>query len=358
MTTHRAGRQRSVRVGGLDLSVRRDLQEPDGGPPEGYPYKDEPVADAAKREWLFSEMLSTLHTYLDHRSDVMLSGDVFIFYRDENDRRRALAPDLFVVFGPDFAQYRDRYGLSLAEVGKPPDFILEVASPSTWQADLGYKRDAYHWIGAEEYWLFDPEGGRLYGQILAWEQRVGDEYVARPVQQAEDGTVWAHSPALGLDICALGERLRFYDPAVEQYMLSQSEEKAAREAVEAAWVAEQTAREVAEAALEEEQTARATAEAARAAAKAALEEAQTARATEQTAREVAEAARATAKASREVAETARASAEAAREVAETARAAAEAALEEERAARAAAEDEMRQLRAQLQRLRESGTAPG
>ena len=328
-TQQQTGQRPAAPAGGLDLSVRRDLQEPDDGPPEGYPHKDGPVPDAAKRERLFSEMLTTLHTHLDPRSDVILSGDVFIYYRDEHDRRRALAPDLFVVFGPDFAQYRDRYGLSLAEIGKPPDFIMEVASPSTWQADLGYKRDAYHWIRAGEYWLFDPERGRLYGQALAWEQRVGDHYIERPVYQGDDGMEWAHSPALGLDICVQGDWLRFYDPAVGQYLFIQKEEKAAREAAEATLTAEQTAREFAEVALEQEQATRAA---------------------EQTAREVAEAAR-------EVAETALVAEQTARAAEQAARESAEVALEAERAARAAAEAEMQQLRAQLQHLREGGAPP-
>ena len=335
-TQQQTGQRPAAPAGGLDLSVRRDLQEPDGGPPEGYPHKDGPVPDAAKRERLFSEMLTTLHTHLDPRSDVILSGDVFIYYRDEHDRRRALAPDLFVVFGPDFAQYRDRYGLSLAEIGKPPDFIMEVASPSTWQADLGYKRDAYHWIRAGEYWLFDPERGRLYGQALAWEQRVGDHYIERPVYQGDDGMEWAHSPALGLDICVEGDWLRFYDPAVGQYLFIQKEEKAAREAAEATLTAEQTAREFAEVALEQEQATRAAE--------------QTAREVAETAREVAETALEAEQAAREVAETALAAEQSARESAETALAA-------EQVARAAAEAEMRQLRAQLLRLREGGTPP-
>ena len=305
-----------VRVAGIDLSVRRDLQEPDGGPPDGYPYKDEPVPDAAKREPLVSHTLSMLHTHFDRRSDVMLSGDVFIYYRDENDLRRAIAPDVFVAFGPDFAQYRDRYGLSLCEVGRPPDFVMEIASPSTYRADLGYKRDAYHWMGAGEYWLLDPDDGAHYGQKLAWEQRFGREYRSMPVETDADGTVWAYSPALGLYLCAVGDTLRFYDPSAGEYLRTLEES-------EAALVAEQVARGMAETALAQEQAARANAETARA-----------------------------------NAETARASAETARASAETARANAETALAQEQAARADAEAQIRQMQAKLRHLREGGTPSG
>lgn len=205
-----------------------DLQEPEGDPPAGYPYKDGPLPDAQIREPLFSELLHVLHSNLDGRSDALVSGDTFIYFRDENDARRALAPDCFVAFAPDIAQYRNRYGYSVGEVGKAPDFVLEVASPSTRSADLGYKRDGYHWIGVGEYWLYDPEGGELYGQALAWERLVDGEYVWMPVNEEEDGTVWAFSPALGLSICVEGARIRLYDPETGEYWRSLFESEAAR----------------------------------------------------------------------------------------------------------------------------------
>ena len=106
--------------------------------------------------------------------------------------------------------------------------MLEVASPSTRRADLGYKRDGYHWIGVGEYWLYDPEGGNLYGQTLAWERLVDGEYAWMPVNEEEDGTVWAFSPALGLSVCVQGERVRLYDPATGEYWRSLFESEAAR----------------------------------------------------------------------------------------------------------------------------------
>ena len=112
--------------------------------------------------------------------------------------------------------------------------MLEVASPSTRRADLGYKRDGYHWIGVGEYWLYDPTGGSLYGQALAWERLVNDEYVAMPVNHEDDGMVWAYSPALGLSVCVQGERVRLYDPAKGEYLRSLPESEADRRQAEAA----------------------------------------------------------------------------------------------------------------------------
>ena len=47
------------------------------------------------------------------------------------------------------------------EVGKPPDWVLEVASSSTGAEDVGRKRDLYARIGVPEYWRFDPQGWRV-----------------------------------------------------------------------------------------------------------------------------------------------------------------------------------------------------
>ena len=149
-----------ARPAGLDLSIPGDFQEPHGGPPEGFPYKDEPLPDAPATVPLFSNMLTTMHQRFDPNPDALVSGDIFIYYRDENDAPKSMAPDLVVFFGPDVAQYRNRSGFSLREIGRPPAFVMEVASPSTYRADLTYKRDDYLWMGAGELWLCDPEGGR------------------------------------------------------------------------------------------------------------------------------------------------------------------------------------------------------
>ena len=54
--------------------------------------------------------------------------------------RARRVPDLLVAFGVDPEAYRRSNGYVISEQGKPPDFVLEVASPSTGAEDTGPKR--------------------------------------------------------------------------------------------------------------------------------------------------------------------------------------------------------------------------
>ena len=50
---------------------------------------------------------------------------------------------------------------TISEIGKPPDFVLEVASEGTGRRDYTVKRDIYAGYGVTEYWRFDHTGGAI-----------------------------------------------------------------------------------------------------------------------------------------------------------------------------------------------------
>ena len=52
-------------------------------------------------------------------------------------------PDLLVALNADPATCRARNGYVISEQGKPPDFVLEIASPSTGRRDTVDKRITY-----------------------------------------------------------------------------------------------------------------------------------------------------------------------------------------------------------------------
>ena len=102
------------------------------------------------------------------RADVFIDTNSIVYY-DPSNRNRRVQPDVYIAFDVDADTIRHRNGYVIWEVGKPPDFVLEVASESTADNDTGYKRDLYARLGVREYWRFDRTGGELYGAGLAGE---------------------------------------------------------------------------------------------------------------------------------------------------------------------------------------------
>ena len=169
----------------------------------------------------------------DKRTDV--NGDTFI-YPIEGDRRTTIAPDGYVVFdlSDDALESLDRRNTYLLwEVGKFPEFILEIGSPSTGQYDMRGKRDLYATLGALEYWRHDPSGGRYYDAPLVGERLVDGEYVRLEMRREDDGSVWAHSEVLNLDLWWIDGELEFWDPVARRWLLDLEESEEARLAAEA-----------------------------------------------------------------------------------------------------------------------------
>ena len=115
-------------------------------------------------------------------------------------------------------------------MGKPPDFVLEVASESTGRRDTTVKRVGYARLGVPEYWRFDRTGGEYHGAALAGDRLVNGEYEPIEVTSDEDGVVRGYSEVLGLTLCWVEGRLRFYDPVSGEYLLTYSESEAERQA--------------------------------------------------------------------------------------------------------------------------------
>ena len=145
----------------------------------------------------------------------LVEADRWIVADPSFNKSRARSPDLLVAFGVD----PDAYGLSngyvVSEQGKPPDFVLEVASESTAEIDVGEKRWDYAGLGIPEYWRFD-ETGEHYGEKLAGERLVDGEYVELPIGKLPDGSLQGYSLALDLNIRWQSGELVFWDPATER----------------------------------------------------------------------------------------------------------------------------------------------
>jgi hypothetical protein len=165
-----------------------------------------------------------------------------------------LYPDLLVAFDVDAQFAISERGFAVEIMGKPPDFVLEVASGRTAENDYTRKRRGYAEYGVPEYWRFDNTGGDFYPEPLAGDRLVGGEYQPMTVVKADDDHYWGHSEVLDLDLCWEFGQLRWYDPAARRYLRTHEDEAEER-------IAESRARQSAEAQLDAEQQARFAAEA-------------------------------------------------------------------------------------------------
>ena len=120
-------------------------------------------------------------------------------------------PDLFVAFDADPAGYLARNGYVISEQGKPPDFVLEIASRSTGRRDTVDKRISYAALGIQEYWRFDATG-QFHGTRLAGDRLVNDQYQPLHIEQLPDGSIQGHSEILNVNLRWENGQLGWYDP--------------------------------------------------------------------------------------------------------------------------------------------------
>ena len=167
-------------------------------------------------------------------------------------------PDLLVAFDVNPVAYRDSNGYIVSEQGKPPDFILEVASRRTANDDLRGKKDYYEGLRVSEYWLFDSDA-EFYGFTLAGYRLERGGYRAIAVSEIAPGALQGYSAALRLNLRAEAGYLGWHDPDTGEHIPTLHSETARAEAERVARVQE-TARAEAERVARVQETARAEAE--------------------------------------------------------------------------------------------------
>ena len=202
-----------------------------------YPETDGlPMPDGFYQDPIFRKAVGTLEVHFSGVAGAVVSGNTLLYYV-EGDKNYVLSPDCYVAL--DLSD-EALHSLSLEgnntyllwEVGKPPDFVLEIGSPSTARRDLFEKRDIYADIGVGEYWRFDGTGGDFYREPLVGERLVDGEYERLEMRREPDGSVWGHSDALNLNLWWTDGELRYWDPAQAKWLLTHQEDRDGRLAAE------------------------------------------------------------------------------------------------------------------------------
>jgi Uma2 family endonuclease len=229
--------------------------------PDIFYEEPEPVEDGMLQDLPIRYLTRLLWERYEDRNDVFMSGIVFVSYDQRNGNAR-VSPDFFIAFGVDAAAIRVNLpNFWLWETGKAPDWVMEVASPSTAQNDLAAKRNLYAELGIAEYWRFDPTGGELYDKPLAGERLVDGRYVEYETAIGANGSMQAHSELLGVDFYwdSAGS-FDILDPdtgrTIDRHVIARDAHMAEAARADAA----EAMREAAEARAESEQQARLAAE--------------------------------------------------------------------------------------------------
>ena len=174
------------------------------------------------------DCFDSLQRHWRGRPDVFVGSDQFVYWdpaydREANPDNPPAAPDVYVAFG---VANRHRSSYVAWEEGKPPDFVLEVVSPSSRRKDEKEKPITYAKMGVPEYFRYDPEG-KLEPALAGFELcgGPGGEYKPLPAERLPGGAVGVRSKKLGLCLCTrplgpepLDGALCWYDPVAGEFL--------------------------------------------------------------------------------------------------------------------------------------------
>ena len=195
-------------------------------------------------------MAHSLDVHLGDPDTTLVTGERYIVVVPTQNMAGSHYPDLLVAFDVDPAAYEESNGYIIDEQGKPPDFVLEIASRHTGNADVGEKRAAYEALGITEYWRFD-ETGQYHGAKLAGDRLVDGRYVPIDIEELPDGVLQGYSPALNLYLRWEAGEFALHDPATGRRIATLEDERERADRESAARMQERAAREQAEARVRE-----------------------------------------------------------------------------------------------------------
>ncbi len=164
-----------------------------------------------------------LELYLGNPETTIVLGEVPVGWTPRQSRGVRI-PDLLVADNIDRAVIIEQWGYAIEQQGKPPDFVLEVASATTGWTDYTAKRRDYEAYGIPEYWRFDPSGGEYHDSALAGDRLVDGVYRPIEIEWLDEERCRGYSEFLRLYVCWEHGELRWYDPSAESYIRTHADD--------------------------------------------------------------------------------------------------------------------------------------
>lgn len=196
-------------------------------PPERYPDDMTSFIHLSK-----TGSVAYLIDHFGNPDTTVVGGELYLqpdLHTPQSERR---VPDLYIAFDVNAATYYARNAYVIAEQGKPPDFVLEIASPTTADQDVGAKRDDYESWGVAEYWRFDRTG-EYHGDRLAGDRLVDGRFQPIDVARVSNEQWQGYSAALDLCLAWSAGELLWINPATSSPITTLVDERAARQRAEA-----------------------------------------------------------------------------------------------------------------------------
>ncbi len=197
------------------------------------PFDPDPMPDAMLQYPVLKGLLAVLYSRAEARNpgEPVFDGSNTIVCYDRSNLNVRVAPDYYFAVGVDPATVKLRGIYRTWVEGKPPDFVLEVASPSTARNDETTKRNIYANMGVPEYWRYDPTDivdpnqRPLYAVPLVGEILVDGVYQPIPISPGPENCIMGYSPALGVSLAVKDKRLVVYDHELEDFVAEFAEQE-------------------------------------------------------------------------------------------------------------------------------------
>ena len=180
-----------------------------------------------------TSIVEPLRYHLGNRQTTLIAGEHYITRIHTRDLAGVRYPDLLIAFNADPAAYRRSNAYVISEQGKPPDFVLEIASRRTGREDVIGKRNDYAELGIPEYWRFDETGEHHRTRPAADRLAPDGQYQPIPIEELPDGALQGYSRVLDLYLRWENGQLRWHDPETGRHIPTFADEREARLLAEA-----------------------------------------------------------------------------------------------------------------------------
>jgi Uma2 family endonuclease len=119
------------------------------------PYDDGIPMESARHKAQMDWLIDTLSSWLEHREDGYVGGNMFVYYSLAQVRNKDFkGPDFFAVLG---VPKGERKSWVVWEEGKAPDVVIELLSGSTAATDKNEKKLIYqNQMRVPDYFWYDP----------------------------------------------------------------------------------------------------------------------------------------------------------------------------------------------------------